>query len=166
MAIVIALALSLAGAGAAQAASDAASERQVRANLAANPGSERVGPGRIRLEPGLTMTLPDRGSARAAKRRALKCNEGYFCIYELINHRGASLGMSACRTYILQNYAFIDIYGRRDRWRMEASSWRSRQTGGAVATLWSEIGTWFKAPRGGDDNMGTWDNRVISVKPC
>ena len=44
-ALSITLALSLAGAGAAQAAStaqDAATERQLRANLAANPGSVRT----------------------------------------------------------------------------------------------------------------------------
>ena len=66
----IALALSLAGAGSAHAASttsDAGFERQVRANLAANPGSVRVGPNQIQLEPGLTMTLHGRGSARAAR---------------------------------------------------------------------------------------------------
>jgi hypothetical protein len=60
----------------------------------------------------------------------------------------------------------IDQYGHRDRWHKEASSWRSRQTGGAVATLVSDIGTWFKAPGGGDKYMGNWDDRVITVDPC
>ena len=60
----VALALSLAGAGAAQAETDAAFERQVRDNLAVNPGSVRVGSNQIRLEPGLTMTLYRRGPRR------------------------------------------------------------------------------------------------------
>jgi hypothetical protein len=170
MAIAAGLALSLAGAGSAPAAStasDAATERQIRANLAANPGSVRVGPNQIQLEPGLTMTLPGRVAASAAQRRGKKCNEGYFCIYERVNFGGASLGMSACKTYILQNYRFKDVHGRWDRWHKEASSWRSRQTDGAVATLWSDIGTWFKAPRGGDAYMpAAWDDHVISIKPC
>jgi hypothetical protein len=164
--IAIALALSLVGAGSASAEPDSASQRQVRANLAANPGSVRVGPNQIQLEPGLTMTLPHRGLATAAQRRGKKCNEGYFCIYENVNFGGASLAMSACKTYILHNYRFIDVHGRPDRWDKEASSWRSRQTGGAVATLWSDIGTSFKAPRGGDKNMGHWNDRVVSIDPC
>jgi Peptidase inhibitor family I36 len=154
--IAVALALSLAGAGAAQAAStasDAALERQVRANLAANPGSDRAGPNQIQLEPGLTMTLHRRGSASAAQARAKKCRIGYFCIYENRDFLEASLAMSACKTYILHSYRFIDQFGRPDRWDLEASSWINNQTGGAAATLTHRNGATFRAPADRQDKF-------------
>jgi hypothetical protein len=170
-AMAIALALSLAGAGSAQAASttsDAALERQVRANLAANPGSDRVGPNQIQLEPGLTMTLLGRGSASAAQDRAKRCNLGYFCIYENRDFGGASLGMSACNTYVLHSYRFIDQFGRPDRWDLEASSWINNQTGGAAATLRHLNGATFKAPADRQDKFlnPPWNDRVVKVTPC
>jgi hypothetical protein len=163
----IALALSLAGAGAAQAATttpDAATERQLRANLAANPGSVRTGANQIQLEPGVTMTLPDRGSAKAAQRA--KCKRGYFCIYENVNFGGAHLDMSRCKTYILQSYRFKDQHGRWDRWREEASSWINNQTGGVAATLTSAEGRRLRAPIGRDNHMGSWHDQSVAVKPC
>jgi peptidase inhibitor family I36 len=166
----IALALSLAGAGSAHAASttpDAASERLVRATVAANPGSVRVGPNQVQLEPGLTMTLHRRGSARAAQARGKKCNSGYFCIYENRDFGGASLGMSACKEYILHSYRFIDQHGRPDRWDLEASSWINNQIGGVAATLLHEKGTTFKAPIGRDRFIGSaWNDKVVRVTPC
>jgi hypothetical protein len=169
-AIAIALALSLAGAGSAHAASstsDAAFERQVRANLAANPGSDRVGPNQIQLEPGLTMTLHRRGSASAAQARGRKCNRGYFCIYENRDFGAASLGMSACKTYILHSYRFIDQFGRPDRWDLEASSWINNQIGGVAATLRHRNGATFRAPIGRDRFLNPpWNDRVVRVTPC
>ena len=163
----VALALSLAGAGAAQAAStaqDAATERQLRANLAANPGSVRTGPNQIQLAPGVTMTLPDHGSAKAAQRA--KCKRGFFCIYENVNFGGAHLDMTRCKTHILQSYRFKDQHGRSDRWREEASSWINNQTGGVAATLTSAEGRTLRAPIGRDNHMGNWHDQAVAVKPC
>jgi hypothetical protein len=172
-AMAIALALPLAGAGSAHAASttsDAAFERQVRANLAANPGSVRLGPNQIQLEPGLTMTLHGRGSARAARGPVHGCNEREFCIYEDVNFREARFDMIKCKIYRLSSYRFIDKFGRSDTWDNEASSWVNNQTGGAVATLWSEDrgrGTWFKSSGLKDNRVGPkWNDNVESVKPC
>jgi|RhiMethySRZTD1v2_1073278.scaffolds.fasta_scaffold635637_2 hypothetical protein len=166
-AILVALALALVGPALAHAAApDAATERQIRANLAANPGSVRIGPNQIRLEPGLTMTLPGRDAAVAAK----ACNEKYFCIYEDVNFQRASLAMSACKLYRLHNYRFKDKHGRPDRWDNEASSWINHQVGGAVATLYSGpegSGTWFRSSGPRDKNMGSkWNDNVESVRPC
>jgi hypothetical protein len=164
-----ALALSLAGAVSANAASStshAASERLVRANLAANPGSVRVGPNQIRLERGLTMTLPGRDAAAAALPRK-PCRRGYFCIYEKRDFVGASLHMSACKTYILHSYRFIDEFGRPDRWDLEASSWINHQIGGVAATLTHRDGRTFKASIRKDEFLNPpWNDRVVRVKPC
>jgi hypothetical protein len=172
-AMAIALALSLAGPGSAHAASttsDAALERQVRANLAANPGSVRVGPNQIRLEPGVTMTLPGRASARAGRGPVHGCNEGEFCIYEDVNFRQAHFDMIKCKIHRLISYRFIDKFGRSDTWDNEASSWVNNQTGGAIATLWSEDrgkGTWFTSSGLKDNRVGRkWNDNVESVKPC
>jgi hypothetical protein len=171
--VAIAFALSLAGAGAAQAAaktSDAAFERQVRANLAANPGSVRVGPDKIRLERGLTMTLYRPGSARAAQGPVRDCNFKHFCIYEDPNYGHAGLAMSACKIYVLQHYRFRDKFGHSDTWDNEASSWINNQSGGARATLWSGKhghSTFFKAPVGHDNKLPRqWNENVNEVKPC
>ena len=168
-ALAIALACSLAATGSAHAASttsDAASERWVRANLAANPGSVRVGPNQIQLEPGLTMTLPGRGSATAAQ-QGKPCFRRYFCLYEARDFGGASLAMSACKIYILHSYRFVDQFGRPDRWDLEASSWINNQNGGAVATLRHRNGSTFKAPIGHDQFMNPpWNDRVVRVRPC
>ena len=164
----VAVALALMGAGSANAASttsDAAFERQVRDNLAANPGSERVGPNQIRLEPGLTLTL-HRRSATAAHARG-PCNWGYFCIYEKRDWYGAALAMSACKTYILHSYRFKDEFDRWDRWDLEASSWFNNQKFGAAATLWHLNGNTFKAPIGHDAYLNPpWNDRVVRVRPC
>lgn len=175
-AITIASALAVAGTGAgaahaAPAMPDAATERQVRANLAANPGSVRVAPNQIQLEPGVTMTLPGRGPARAAQGGPIHgCNEREFCIYEDVNFREARFDMIKCKIHRLTSYAFIDKFGRRDTWDNEASSWVNHQTGGAIATLYSENdgkGTWFKSWGRMDNNVGPkWNDNVESVKPC
>ena len=172
-AITIALALSLAGAGAAHAASTmsaAASERQVRANLAANPGSVRVGPNQILLEPGVTVTLPDRGAARAAQGPVEGCNRHEFCIYEDVNFRQARFDMIECKIHRLTAYRFIDKFGRSDTWDNEASSWVNNQSGGAIATLYSGNdgkGTWFKSSGLKDNRVGPkWNDNVESIKPC
>ncbi len=169
----VVLALSFAGAASAHAAStaqDAASERQVRANLAANPGSVRVGPSQIQLEPGVTMTLPDRGSARAAQGPVHGCNLYEFCLYEDVNFREARFDMTACRIHRLTSYAFIDKFGRRDTWDNEASSWVNHQSGGAIATLYAlnnGKGTWFRSSGLKDNRVGPrWNDNVESVKPC
>jgi hypothetical protein len=159
--ISVALALSLAGGGAAQA-SDAASERQIRANLAAYPGSVRVGPNQIQLEPGVRLTLPSTATAAARPH----CKRGYFCIYENVNFGGAHLDMSRCHRYILQSYRFKDQHGRWDRWREEASSWINNQTGGVAATLTSAEGRTLRAPVGRDKHMGRWHDQAVAVKPC
>jgi hypothetical protein len=162
-AIGIAIALSLAATGSA----NAASERQVRANLAANPGSVRTGPNQIRLAPGLTMTLPDSGSTRAARAVGKKCHIGFFCIYENRDFGGASLAMSACKTYILHSYRFVDESGNPDRWDLEASSWDNNQTGDAAAKLRHRNGRTFKAPADRRDKFlnPPWNDRVVRVKP-
>jgi hypothetical protein len=134
-AVAIALAVSLAGAASAHAASTA-SERQIRANLAAQAPGER-------------------------------CHGGYFCIYEDRDFDGASLGMSACRTYKLHSYRFTDQFGHRDRWDLEASSWVNDQIGDVAATLRHRNGSTFRAPIGKDKFMNPpWNDRVVRVKPC
>ena len=170
-AIAVALALSIAGAGVAQAASrapDAASERWVRANVAANPGSVRVGPNQIRLEPGLTMTLYPRGSARPAQGPVRDCNFKHFCIYEDPGFGKAGLAMSQCRIYNLHKHKFTDKHSRIDTSDNEASSWINNQSG--VATLWSGkhgSSTFFKAPVGRDKILPPkWRENVNEVKPC
>ena len=170
----IAFALSLAGAGAAHAASatpDRATDRWVRDNLAANPGSVRVAPDKIRLDRGLTMTLYRPGSATAAQGGPVRdCNYKYFCIYEDVGYGHAGLGMSRCRIYNLHNYKFKDKHSRIDTWDNEASSWINNQSGGARATLWSGKhghSTWFKAPVGHDRQLPRqWNDNVNEVKPC
>jgi hypothetical protein len=172
-AFAVVLALSAAGAGSAHAASTvsgAASERWVRANLAANPGSVRVGPNRIRLEPGLTMGLHGRGSARAAASRASGCKYLYFCLYENPYFGGASFGMSQCRIYNLRQHRFFDLHGRWDTWDNEASSWINDQSGGVQAILFElpgGAGASFRtrAPQDPDMRPGR-DDVVDSVKPC
>jgi hypothetical protein len=168
-----ALALMLAGAGSAHAASttsDAAFERQVRANLAANPDSVRIGPNQIRLEPGLTMTLYRRGSATAAQGPVRDCNFKHFCIYEDVGYGHAGLAMSQCRIYNLKKHRFKDKFSRIDTWDNEASSWINNQSGGARATLWSGKhgqSTFFKAPVGKDRALPRqWNENVNEVKPC
>jgi hypothetical protein len=168
----IVFALSLAGAGAAQAAStpDRAADQWVRDNLAANPGSVRVGPNQIRLEPGLTMTLYTRGSARAAQGPVRDCNYQHFCIYENVGFGKAGLAMSKCKVYYLNTHWFTDQHSRRDTWDNEASSWINNQSGGARATLWSGKhgqSTYFKAPVGKDRALPRqWNDNVNEVKPC
>ena len=169
--IVTALAVVLALAGAASAhAASSRSDAWIRDTLAANPGSVRVADNQIRLEPGLTLTLHARGAAKAAKAAGKPCHRLYFCIYEDVGFGNASLDMSACRIYNLHSYRFIDQFHRPDRWDNEASSWINHQTGGAVATLWSNAGgkgTFFKAPVSRDSDMGpNWNDNVESVKPC
>jgi hypothetical protein len=163
--IAVALALTGAGAGSAHAAStttDAASERQVRANLTANPGSVRVGPNRIQLEPGVTMTL--------ARGQIQGCNEREFCLYEDVNFREARLDLVACERVNLRRFKFIDKFHRTDTWDNEASSWVNNQVGGAVATLYSGRdgrGTWFRSSGRKDNRVGSkWNDNVESIKPC
>ena len=172
-AMAIALGLSLTATGSAHAAStasDAASERQVRANLAANPGSVRLGPNQIQLEPGVTVTLPDRGSARAAQGPVEGCNRHEFCIYEDVNFRQARFDMRDCRNFNLRDYRFIDKHGRSDTWDNEASSWVNNQSGGAIATLNSEEngkGTWFRSSGLKDNRVGPkWNDNIESILPC
>ena len=165
-ALSVTLALSLAGAGAAQAAStaqDAATERQLRANLAANPGSVRTGPNQIQLERG-----GDHDAARPGPSR--RANRHEFCIYEDVNFRQARFDMVECKNFILRDYRFIDKHGRSDRGENEASSWVNNQTGGAVATLNSKAdgkGTWFRSSGRKANRVGPkWNDNIESILPC
>ena len=159
--IAVALALTAAGAGTAQAASTAA-EQQVRANLAANPGSVRTGPNQIRLQPGVTMTLAAGGQIEG-------CNTRDFCLYEDVNFREARLDLTACARVNLRRLTFIDKHHRTDTWDNEASSWVNNQVGGAVATLYSRPngkGTWFRSSGRKDNRIGKFNDNVESIKPC
>jgi hypothetical protein len=112
------------------------------------------------------------GSAQAAfgtaQTSAARCHIGYFCIYENRDFSGASLAMSACKTYNLHSYRFTDQFGHKDRWDLEASSWINNQTGGATATLTHLSGARFKAPADRQDKFlnPPWNDRVVRVKPC
>jgi hypothetical protein len=159
--IAVALALTGAGAGSAQAASTTA-EQQVRANLAANPGSVRVAPNRIQLAKGVTMTLPAQGQIEG-------CSKRDFCLYEDVNFREARLDLTACTRVNLRRFRFIDKFHRSDTWDNEASSWVNNQVGGAVATLYSKRngkGTWFRSSGRKSNRMSRFNDNVESIKPC
>jgi hypothetical protein len=131
----------------------------------------RNGRGRQRLEPGVTMTLPGRGSATAAQGPVEGCNRHAFCIYEDVNFRQARFDMIDCKRYDLIDYRFIDKHGRSDTRDNEASSWVNNQSGGAIATLFSEdrpgTGTSFKSSGLKDNRVGPkWNDNVERIRPC
>jgi hypothetical protein len=165
-------ALVLAGAGPASAAPvppNGSHEGLVRATLAANPGSVRLGANTIQLDPGLVMTLPGkRDSASARQARGIRCNYLYFCLYEHANWGGAALGMSACKVYILSSYLFWNGTEHQwDDWAHDASSWVNNQSGGARATMWKDNGLRLWVPVASDDHMiPGWNDRVVRAKPC
>jgi hypothetical protein len=172
-ALVVALgALLLVGAGPAPAAPappDGGHAGLVRATLAANPGSVRVSTNEIQLEPGLVMTLRGKGDpATTRQARGIRCNYLYFCLYEHANWRGAALGMSACKVYILSSYVFWNGTEHQwDDWALDASSWINNQSGGVRATLWKSDGLRSWLPVAKDDHMiPGWNDAPVKAKPC
>jgi hypothetical protein len=139
-------------------------EGLVQATLAANPGSVRLSTNEIQLEPGLVMTLPGKG----AQARGIPCNYLYFCLYEHAYWKGAGLGMSACKGYILSHYLFWNGTEHQwDDWAFDASSWNNNQSGGVRATLWKANGLRSWLPVAKDDHMiPGWNDAPVKAKPC
>jgi hypothetical protein len=161
-------ALLLLGAGSANAAApprpDGTQEGLVRATLAANPDSVRVGANDIRLAPGVTMTLPD---ARTGESRGRPCRVKYFCLYEHVGFSGSSLAMSACKVYLLRSYVFWNRQSQSwDDWANDASSFVNHQIGGVWARMWDDAGLWYRVGIGSDDMHVDWNDRPTRARPC
>src|SRR5687767_14749504 len=67
---------------------DARMEQEIAGLLRHNEGAERVGKDRVRLEPGVEMTVPS--STRAAAGMS-DCRPGYACVWEHADYNGARL---------------------------------------------------------------------------
>jgi hypothetical protein len=103
---------------------DARLEREIAGLLRYNEGAERVGKDRVRLEPGVEMTvLP---STRAAAGMS-DCQPGYACVWQYSNYTGYRLDFFRYGSYDLSNYTVSD----GSNWRDRVSSFFNNQTGGA-----------------------------------
>lgn len=144
---------------------DARMERQIAGLLRHNEGAERVGKDRVRLEPGVEMTvLP---STRAAAGMS-DCRAGYACVWQHDNYNGYRLDFYYYGTYDLGNYSAPNGAS----WRDSITSFFNNQTGGAwmVAKDWvTEGGTtelvWIFGGPGGhhESNVGANNNDRADV---
>jgi len=144
---------------------DARMERQIAGLLRHNEGAERVGKDRVRLEPGVEMTvLP---SPRAAAGMS-DCQPGYACLWQHDRFNGYRLDFYYYGTYDLGNYAMPG----GGSWRDNITSFFNNQTGGAwmVAKDWvTEGGTtelvWIFGGPGGyfESNVGVDNNDRADV---
>ncbi|WP_371658049.1 peptidase inhibitor family I36 protein [Streptomyces sp. NBC_00280] len=103
---------------------DARMEREIAGLLRHNEGAERVGKDRVRLEPGVEVTVPS--SSRVAAGMS-DCRPGYACVWEHAGYNGARLDFYYYGSYQLSNYALSS--GRS--WQDQVSSFFNNQTGGA-----------------------------------
>ncbi|MEV7076582.1 peptidase inhibitor family I36 protein [Streptomyces sp. NPDC093990] len=148
---------------------DARTEREIAGLLRHNKGAERVAKDRVRLEPGVEMTVPS--STRAAAGLG-DCRPGYACVWQYSNYTGYRLDFYYYGTYDLGNYTVSD----GSSWRDKVSSFYNNQTGGAwvVGKDWISEGggsqlAWIfggAAPYG-TGQLGEADNRadVIQLYP-
>ncbi|GGW70852.1 MULTISPECIES: peptidase inhibitor family I36 protein [Streptomyces] len=114
---------------------DARMEREIAGLLRHNEGAERVGKDRVRLEPGVEMTvLP---STRAAAGMN-DCRGGYACVWQHGLYAGYRLDFYNYGSYELANYALPS----GGSWQDQVSSFFNNQTGGAwmVAKDWVSEG--------------------------
>ncbi|ELP71234.1 peptidase inhibitor family I36 protein [Streptomyces turgidiscabies] len=114
---------------------DARMEREIAGLLRHNEGAERVAKDRVRLEPGVEMTvLP---STRAAAGMS-DCRAGYACVWQHGNYGGYRLDFYNYGSYELAGYALPS----GGSWRDQVSSFFNNQTGGAwmVAKDWVSSG--------------------------
>ncbi|MFF3489276.1 peptidase inhibitor family I36 protein [Streptomyces sp. NPDC002701] len=114
---------------------DARIEREIAGLLRHNEGAERVGKDRVRLEPGVEMTVPS--STRAAAGMS-DCQGGYACVWEHGNYSGYRLDFYNYGSYQLADYALPS----GGTWQDKVSSFFNNQTGGAWMVGRDWIGQW------------------------
>ncbi|MDN3029607.1 peptidase inhibitor family I36 protein [Streptomyces sp. S.PB5] len=142
-------------------AADVRLERQIAGLLRHNEGAERVGKDRVRLEPGVEMTVL--ASTRAAAGMS-DCREGYACVWQHDQYNGYRLDFYYYGTYDLGGYKMPDGTG----WRDNITSFFNNQTGGAwmVAKDWvgGELVWIFGGPgRSSQSNVGVDNNDRADV---
>jgi hypothetical protein len=103
---------------------DARMEREIAGLLRHNEGAERVGKDRVRLEPGVEMTVPASTSAAAG---IGDCRAGYACVWQHGNYGGYRLDFYYYGSYELANYTMPN----GSSWQDQISSFFNNQTGGA-----------------------------------
>lgn len=105
-------------------AADARVEQQIQDVLRQNEGAERVAKDRIRLEPGVELTVAS--STRAAAGIG-DCRPGYACVWQHSNFTGNRLDFYYYRSYELAGYPMPG----GGTWQDQISSFFNNQTGGA-----------------------------------
>ncbi|QFR02798.1 hypothetical protein F9278_25325 [Streptomyces phaeolivaceus] len=148
-------------------AADARMEQQIEGLLRHNEGAERVAKDRVRLEPGVEMTvLPS--STRAAAGMS-DCRAGYACVWQYSGFTGYRLDFYYYGTYDLGNYTVSD----GSSWRDKVSSFFNNQTGGAwmVGKDWVSTGSgsqlqWIFGGPGAyyESQLGESDNRADVIQ--
>ncbi|MYT03150.1 MULTISPECIES: peptidase inhibitor family I36 protein [Streptomyces] len=116
-------------------AADARMEREIAGLLRHNEGAERVAKDRVRLEPGVEMTVPS--STRAAAGMG-DCRPGYACVWQHANYSGYRLDFYYYGSYELAKYPMPG----GGTWQDQVSSFFNNQTGGAwmVGKDWVSAG--------------------------
>ncbi|MDX3581262.1 peptidase inhibitor family I36 protein [Streptomyces europaeiscabiei] len=100
-------------------------ERQVEGLLRHNEGAERVAKDRVRLAPGVEMSVVP--STRAAADGTGDCRTGYACVWQHRDATGYRLDFYNYGSYTLSNYRMPD----GTSWQDQVSSYYNAQTGGA-----------------------------------
>ncbi|WP_327726714.1 peptidase inhibitor family I36 protein [Streptomyces sp. NBC_00487] len=114
-------------------------ERQIEGLLRHNEGAERVGKDRVRLEPGVEMSVVP--SARAGAAGTGDCRTGYACVWQYRDATGYRLDFYYYGSYTLSNYTLSD----GSSWQDRVSSYYNAQTGGA----WMVGKNWVTSGGGG-----------------
>lgn len=125
-------------------AADTRLEQQIEGLLRHNKGAERVGKDRVRLEPGVEMTV---ASTRAAADGANDCRTGYACVWQHRDASGYRLDFYYYGSYTLSNYTMPD----GTSWQDQVSSYYNAQTDGAwiVGKNWDNGLEWIFGGPGG-----------------
>ncbi|WP_327686024.1 peptidase inhibitor family I36 protein [Streptomyces sp. NBC_00467] len=116
-------------------AADTGLERQIEGLLQHNEGAERVGKDRVRLAPGVEMTVVP--STHGAADGTGDCRTGYACVWQHRDATGYRLDFYYYGSYTLSDYTMPD----GSSWQDKVSSYYNAQTDGAwiVGRNWDPV---------------------------